>query len=48
VAARLPRPKPAGSSERLLVAVPRRARYLEVSAVDAAGNIGAGVSVRIR
>jgi hypothetical protein len=48
VAARLPRPRPAGSRERLVVGISRRARFVDVRAVDAAGNIGTSVSVPIR
>ena len=43
----LPRPRPAGTAERLRVSVPRRARFIAVRAVDAAGNIGNVVRVRI-
>jgi hypothetical protein len=45
---RIPRPHTAGTRERLRLSVPRRARFIAIRALDAAGNSGDTVSIRIR
>jgi hypothetical protein len=43
----LPPPSTAGSPERLVLAVPRAARYVAVRAIDHAGNLGPAVPVAV-
>jgi hypothetical protein len=45
---RQPRPKPAGSHERIALSAPRGTQNVLVSAADAAGTIGTAVTVALK